>query len=191
MILAHNIRQFVKNIPKIYNKSLIRYPYLTQSIQVSLMMGGSDIIAQTLIEKNSLKSLNIRRTLEFSCIGFCLVGPCLRYWYGKLDRLPLQIVWQKTIIKVLCDQILFAPIFIGIFITTLSFIQGNNFNNTKERLINEYPNILIGNYIIWPLAQLINFRLIPLNYQVVFVQMIAIIWNTYLSLKLGHKNQKE
>lgn len=39
-----------------------------------------------------------------------------------------------------------------------------------------------SNYILWPAVQMINFRLIPLRFQLPFASSWGILWGTYLSL---------
>ena len=39
----------------------------------------------------------------------------------------------------------------------------------------------LTNYKIWLLAQILNFRLVPIQHRVGFVQIVAIFWNAYLS----------
>lgn len=46
---------------------------LLQSIQTGSLMGASDIIAQTVVEKKSLKQVNFVRTLQFASVGFLYV----------------------------------------------------------------------------------------------------------------------
>lgn len=41
---------------------------------------------------------------------------------------------------------------------------------------------LKANYILWPAVQMINFRLMPLQFQIPFVSTIGIAWTAYLSL---------
>ena len=109
-------------------------------------------------------------------------GPGLRYWYGFLDRaIKGHTPRIKAAKKVLVDQLVCSPIFLGTFISVVGALQGENFEGIKRKLQSEYKDILLTNYYIWPLAQLVNFSLIPLNYQVLFAQVVAIFWNTYLS----------
>jgi len=38
-----------------------------------------------------------------------------------------------------------------------------------------------ANYKIWPLANLINFSVVPLKFRVLFANVISVFWNMYLS----------
>ena len=40
---------------------------------------------------------------------------------------------------------------------------------------------LKGNYSIWPAAQAINLWFLPAEWQLVWIQCVALIWNVYLS----------
>ncbi|ESO08594.1 hypothetical protein HELRODRAFT_169468 [Helobdella robusta] len=50
----------------------------------------------------------------------------------------------------------------------------------------DYFLILFNGYKVWPLAQLINFYIIPLQHRILFVNMVALFWNVYLAFKSFH-----
>ncbi|KAG5682287.1 hypothetical protein PVAND_011647 [Polypedilum vanderplanki] len=171
----------LSQIARIYQNGVSKYPYLAQGIQTAVLMSTGDIIAQKVVEKKA--SIDYKRNGNFLLIGF-VGGLGLRKWYGFLSNSIKGN--NKAIIavkKVGVDQLVFAPIFIGVFISAVGMLQGSKPNEIKKKLEREYPDILKANYKIWPAVQLINFAFVPLNYQVVLVQVIAILWNTYISFK--------
>lgn len=85
------------------------------------------------------------------------------------------------------DQLIFAPGFLAIFLPVLGVVKGKSWEENKRDVKGQYLDIVLMNWTIWPAFQIINFSLVPLNMQVVFVQVLAIIWNTYLSWKTSKK----
>lgn len=89
----------------------------------------------------------------------------------------------KTMIKVGIDQIIFAPIFLALLVSTISYMEEQNVQLIEHKLKTQYTDILISNYYVWPWVQIVNFRFVPLNYQVLLTQAVALLWNIYISWK--------
>ncbi|XP_072536052.1 mitochondrial inner membrane protein Mpv17 isoform X2 [Salminus brasiliensis] len=49
--------------------------------------------------------------------------------------------------------------------------------------VNDYMDALISNYYLWPAVQIANFYFIPLHHRLAVVQVVAVVWNSYLSWK--------
>lgn len=114
----------------------------------------------------------------------CFAGIGLRKWYGVLsNRFVSQNKKADTLKKLALDQMIFAPSFIAILIGSIGSLQGSTPKEIKTKLVREYPDLLIANYKLWPAVQLLNFYFIPLNYQVLLVQIVAVAWNTFVSFK--------
>ncbi|XP_055717004.1 protein Mpv17 [Phlebotomus papatasi] len=173
-----------------YQKALARYPLLTQSVQTGILMASGDLIAQTMVEKTNVNKLDYRRTGQFFAIGLLMAGPGLRFWYGVLDRhIHGRNLKIKTLKKVALDQLIFAPTFMMAFLGVVGVMKGQNRVEIEEKIRADYLDILLTNYCIWPWVQLANFSVVPLNYQVLVVQFVAIFWNTYLSWKTNKSQE--
>lgn len=52
----------------------------------------------------------------------------------------------------------------------------------KQKFSDLYTPALITNWQVWPIAQLINFRFMPLPYRVPFQSTCGVFWTLYLSI---------
>ncbi|GLV39187.1 pasang lhamu [Carabus blaptoides fortunei] len=129
---------------KVYQRSLGKYPILTQAIQTGLLMGTGDLISQTIIEKKTFSNINWVRTAQFTSVGLFIGGPGLRTWYGILNKYVGSQGTTVVLKKVALDQLLFAPVFIGVLLGTIGAMQGQSIEDNINNLKRDYPDVLPG-----------------------------------------------
>lgn len=165
----------------IYATLMRTHPAKTQILTTGTLMLTGDVIAQKAIEK--CKSVDVTRAGRFFVIGVGLVGPVIRKWYMVLERIVGPGGTSVAVKKVLFDQLLFSPAFIPCFLVCLGFLQQRQWADIQQTVRRDYVPILVTSYMIWPAAQIINFRFVPLQYRVPFASAVALVWNTYLAWK--------
>ncbi|ODM99545.1 Protein SYM1 [Orchesella cincta] len=169
--------------------SIKRSPMLVPSVQTGVLMGVGDFISQTVVEKTKPTEVDPMRMAKFGFIGLAFCGPVLSTWYGFLER-NVKIKSPKLLAaaaKVAPDQLIFTPILFVFLLGLISFSKGNNFDEVQKDVKKSYPDVLKTNYFLWPAAQMINFSVVPPSKRVLYVQCIAIFWNTFLSWKTNQK----
>lgn len=106
-------------------------------------------------------------------------GPAATTWYKFLAKnVNLKSPNGTILARVALDQGVFAPVFIGVFLSSMATMEGNS---VKDKLDKNYKTALTSNYMLWPFAQAVNFKVVPLEHRVLFVNVISIGWNCYLS----------
>jgi len=154
--------------------------------QAGLLMCGGDLISQTMVEKRKYNEVDFSRTLRFGFIGFGLIGPALFKWYGVLERrIHFRHPGATALAKMVTDQLTFAPIALYGFFWANGKLGGTSNDEVKSNIRNNYFDVLIANYQLWPAVQMVNFWVIPLRHRILFVQTVALLWNTYLAWKLN------
>lgn len=146
-----------------------------------VLVGTGDIIAQQAVEKKGLKNHDVMRTVKMTCMGLCIIGPGLRTWYIILERLVQGAGRTVALKKMLLDQLIWAPSFLAMFISTVSVLNGKNTKEIKEKFRNDYVDMMKVNYAIWPAVQMLNFYFVPMQHRVIVVNFVALFWNTYLA----------
>ncbi|KAI8992424.1 putative integral membrane protein, Mpv17/PMP22 family [Pilobolus umbonatus] len=175
----------------LYHKLLSKRPILIQSITTvnHVCYDIGDMIAQQGIEKQGWGHHDMSRTVRMASFGGLFAGPTLSYWYRYLDRIVKTPSPAKGLLyKVLLDQVVFAPFFIGAFFSVQGLFEGKSVKDIQDKLSQGYTTALIGNYKLWPAVQVVNFYFTPLNYRLLVTNIIATGWNAYLST-INHKSQ--
>ncbi|XP_010420790.1 PREDICTED: protein sym-1 [Camelina sativa] len=158
-------------------------PVLTKAVTSALLTLIGDLICQLTIDKTS--SLDKKRTLTFTVLGLGLVGPALHFWYLYLSKVVTASGLSGAVIRLLLDQFVFAPIFVGVFLSAVVTLEGKP-SNVIPKLQQEWTGAVLANWQLWIPFQFLNFRFVPQNFQVLASNVVALAWNVILSFK-AHK----
>lgn len=206
----------VSAFARFYTTNFDRRPVVTLSITNGVLNTIADALAQSsqiMLTPSHLPSpvYDPVRTLRFAVFGAAL-GPIIGAWMRLLERaIPMRALTSSTLSgpgkggmmgkmgkrtmtiqlvkRVMADQILMAPLGLAFFVTAMGFMEGRSVEEIGDKFKDMYTPALLSNWKVWPLAQAINFRLMPLQYRVPFQSTCGIAWNVYLSL-LNAKDQK-
>ncbi|KAF9896215.1 hypothetical protein BX616_007906, partial [Lobosporangium transversale] len=152
-------------------------------------------------------SQDLARTGRFMFYNFS-VAPVIHTWYSFLDKkFPLADGQAGKVMstqgsrvartmapafkRMVADQALFAPVGLVLMFSGLTVLEGGGVQGIKHKLDNTFVDTLKTNYMVWPLVQLVNFSMMPLQLRLPFVSAVGIAWNAYLSLVNNRAQQSE
>lgn len=148
-------------------------------------MSNDDADANTAQDK-----WDISRTVRFMAMGGLWVAPVTHFWYNALStrilsgpRTTLRVV-QRLVV----DQFGFAPLFAPSFMAGLWILEGRE--DIVKPLMELAPSLVVANWTLWIPAQLVNFGMVPLKFQVLFGNVVALGWSVYLSFVSARTAQK-
>ncbi|KAF2177652.1 hypothetical protein K469DRAFT_719575 [Zopfia rhizophila CBS 207.26] len=162
-----------------YQAKLKSAPLLTQSITTAVLFATGDVMAQQGVEKVGLEKHDFSRTGRMAAYGGAVFGPAATTWYGFLQRrINLSTTNSTILARVGCDQFIFAPINMTVFLSSMAYLEGSG---PKDKLRKAWKPGMINNFLLWPWVQGVNFKYVPLEYRVLVVNFVALGWNCYLS----------
>ena len=105
-----------------YGAALERWPLLTKALTSAALVGAGDVACQLVVEKND--AVDLGRFGRMAFLGGVLIAPTLHVWYGSLSRIFPGTATADVVKRVVCDQFVFAPAFIGVFFSSLAVLEG-------------------------------------------------------------------
>lgn len=146
---------------------------------------------------------DFERLTRFMSYGF-LMAPIQHKWFAFLSYafpLTATAATGAAMKRVAFDQLLFAPVGLAAFFTFMTLAEGGKFRDVRKKLQEIYVPALKANFMVWPAVQMLNFRVMPIQFQIVsyllyhvrhlrvadsllkpFVSTIGIAWTAYLSM---------
>lgn len=97
----------------------------------------------------------------------------------KLQYQPKSLRFVAT--KVAVDGLLFGPLDLLVFFTYMGFSTGKSVNQVKEDVKRDFLPALILEGGIWPIVQVVNFRYVPVRYQLLYVNFFCLLDSSFLS----------
>lgn len=130
--------------------------------------------------------LDPKRIAMFGVYGLAITGPVFHWWYAALEKYvrSMNITGNANVLaKVALDRLVLTPPFLLLTLVYMQFFQTFNAAKTSAAVKNIYAGALYLNWKVWTVAQGVNFRYVPLEYRVLFGNMVALWWNIVLSLR--------
>ncbi|KAI9698959.1 MAG: hypothetical protein M1836_003148 [Candelina mexicana] len=127
---------------------------------------------------------DFERLTRFMAYGF-IMSPVQFHWFAFLSRsfpITSAAALAPALKRTACDQLMFAPVGLACFFTFMTVAEGGGRRAVSRKLQDVYLPALKANFMLWPAVQMINFRLMPIQFQIPFVSTIGIAWTAYLSL---------
>ncbi|KAL5203848.1 hypothetical protein ABZP36_008719 [Zizania latifolia] len=166
-----------------YLLSLDKHPVVTKAVTSAVLTLAGDLICQLAVDK--VPELDLKRTFVFTFLGLILVGPTLHVWYLYLSKLVTINGASGAVARLLLDQFIFSPIFIGLIMSLLVTLEGKP-SLVVAMLKQEWFSSVIANWQLWIPFQFLNFYFVPQKFQVLAANFVALAWNVILSFK-AHK----
>jgi hypothetical protein len=129
------------------------------------------------------------RTLRWATVGLFLHGPYFFAAMGKLDRWAGPAVSWATVVKktAVAQCVIFPPYLVALF-GGMGVLEG--VPNVGDVIVDRVPSAFMGGCVFWPLANLVNFSLVPATRRVPYLAAVGGVWNAFLSW-LNNRRQNE
>ncbi|KAK2783544.1 hypothetical protein FQN52_008947 [Onygenales sp. PD_12] len=135
-------------------------------------------------KNGSAPAFDFERLTRFMAYGF-FMAPIQFQWFGFLSRTFPVTKTHATLPalkRVAMDQLMFAPVGLVCFFTFMTVAEGGGRRAIVRKLQDVYTPTLKANFMLWPAVQILNFRIVPIQFQIPFVSTVGIAWTAYLSL---------
>jgi hypothetical protein len=112
---------------------------------------------------------DFERTVRFMSYGFIMSPLQLRWFKFLSSTFPMSktSTWLPALKRVAFDQFLFAPAGLACFFTFMTVAEGGGKRAVQKKFQDIYVPALKANWLVWPTVQIINFRVMPIQYQIV------------------------
>jgi len=148
-------------------------------VTTAVLFATGDVMAQQGVERLGIKKHDMSRTGRMALYGGAIFGPAATTWFKFLQtRVKLPSANGTILARVACDQFIFAPTNLAIFLSTMAMLEGSE---PQKKLDAAYKPALTKNWMVWPWVQMANFKFVPLEHRVLVVNVISLGWNCYLS----------
>jgi len=136
-------------------------------------------------------SLHMPCTLP-SHLPFSLMTSQFGSFQQRLESSDYRVLRKlKTLILVAVDQTLgvlwFFPLFFLSFELAEAFCYLRPFSmmTVRRRIVEDLGEILLMQYKVWPLVNTFSFSIVPVQYRVLWSNVVSVFWNIYLCKMVG------
>lgn len=187
-----------------YLQSCTNRPFLTKGLTAGFIAALGDFLAQQFeaaslakVDSTTIPAihlvLNLQRLLSFFLCGTLYTGPFVHVWYQGLAHMGRVVKsklgannLQQLVSQVLVDQtvgvVLFFPLYIVVYDLLEAILLGQlpSLGHAIAKCQTHIRQVILMQYRIFPIANTINFALVPEQLRALFSNSVSLFWNIYL-----------
>ncbi|KAG6598128.1 SYM1 protein [Phytophthora cinnamomi] len=184
-----------------YDRWLRDSPLLTKGVTSAVLFGIGDRVAQR-IERSESAGDNgdpnsddpddrhgLHRTARMMLWGGVLFAPVGHAWYNFLERAVRGKGAAAVAKKIAADQLVFSPPLSLAFFTYAGCSEGKPLRDTVDTAVAKLPPTLAVNWTVWPLVHVCTFGFVPLQYRILFINVVNVGWSAFLS-RMASKDEQ-
>ncbi|XP_008333767.1 peroxisomal membrane protein 2 [Cynoglossus semilaevis] len=166
---------------------LKKYPILTKSVTSAIISALGNLLSQFVEARKkaknevSISEIDAAAAARFAIYGLIITGPVSHYFYQLME------VWMPTtdpyciVKRLLLDRLFFAPGFLLIFYFVMNVLEAKGWKDFEQKMRQSYLTALKMNWKVWTPFQFINVNFVPVQFRVLFANMVAFFWYAYLA----------
>lgn len=97
----------------------------------------------------------------------------------------------QAVIKTALDQLVSSPFFNIVFLVYTGLLEGLTLAEIRAKIRKNFFKTWLASLKVWPAVQLLNFYVIPQHLRFLFVNVVALIWNTFMSTMTQRSTTEE
>uniref|UniRef100_A0A8C2GCX4 Peroxisomal membrane protein 2 n=1 Tax=Cyprinus carpio TaxID=7962 RepID=A0A8C2GCX4_CYPCA len=132
-------------------------------------------------ENSPKKKINVLGPVHFAIFGLFITGPVSHYIYHLLEVLLPNTVPYCLIKRLLLERLIFAPAFLLLFYVIMNALEGKTLADLQNKIKTSYWPAMKMNWKVWTPIQFININYVPVQFRVLFANLVALFWYAYLS----------
>ncbi|GLC47787.1 hypothetical protein PLESTB_000025700 [Pleodorina starrii] len=133
---------------------------------------------------------DVQRVLRL-CLWSVMIGtPLAHYWFRFLDTrvMPHAPTSNSAVVtKLLLDQLLMSPAGTAFFFFGFRLLEGGSLAEARSSVSSKWAPTMALNYVLWPAANIINFKFVPPEQRILYVNCVALFWSAVMSHMANRK----
>lgn len=181
-------RGWVESIWSSYLAQLKQRPLQSKALTSAVILSMSDIISQLI----GGRPFSIKRNIFVAIWGYVWAGPSAHYWQGFMHKLSSKTDIKTVLMKVIIDQVTYGPVNNIANMTFFALmVESKGWKHLIAKIMQDYPAVQLNGWKLWPAAAMLNYRYVPLNLRVLFLNVVALGWSTFLNASATYKPKVE
>ncbi|XP_034529339.1 mpv17-like protein 2 [Notolabrus celidotus] len=158
-----------------------RYLMLTNTLSGGGLLALGDSVQQNWEKhKDSRRLYDWKRTGRMFVCG-CSMGPPMHWWYTWIDKRFVGTALGTVCKKVLVDQMIASPTMTLMYFVGMDILEGHGVFKGFEEFREKFWEFYKADWCVWPASQMFSFYFISPTYRVMYVNLISLGWDTYMS----------